>query len=308
MKRIRVGVVGVGYFGQFHVEKYAKMEDVELVGVVDIDIKRANEVAKKYGTKFFLHHSELYKKIDAVSIVVPTSLHYTITKEFLLNGIDVLLEKPIANTLEEADELIALSESKGLILQIGHLERFNYALLSIQKDIDRPLFIECQRLSPFTGRETDIDVVLDLMIHDIDIVLNLIKFEIIELRGFGLPVVTSQFDIANGQIKFQDGCIANFTANRVFPEKIRRTWIFESNKVILVDYLSQKASIIKNGKDPKEMKINIEKRDLLEVEIKSFIKSVKHRGNVIVSGRDGKKALEVALRLIEKMSKGKIIN
>ncbi len=305
MKRIKVGVVGVGYFGQFHVEKYAHMEGVELVGVADVNIDRARQIAKKYNTLYFSNHSELLKRIDAVSIAVPTPLHYPIAKDFFLHGVDVLLEKPIATTLEEAEELISLSESMGLVFQIGHLERFNEAYLSVQANIHKPLFIQCQRFSPFPGREMDIDVVLDLMIHDIDIILSLVKSEIVKLEGWGIPVLTSHLDIASCQIEFQNGCIVNLMANRVFNEKIRKTWIFQDDSTIFIDYLSQKASFIKKDEKINNLIIkefDTKKRDLLEAEISSFIQSVRTRKNISVTGYEGKKALEISLKLIEEIS------
>ena len=166
-----MGVVGVGYFGQFHAEKYAKIEEVELVGVVDVDGSRAREIAKRYRTQPFFRNADLFQKVQAVSIAVPTPFHYPIAKECFLQGIDVLLEKPISSTLEEADELISLAESKGLILQVGHLERFNGALSSLEGRVQHPRFIESHRLGPFSGRGADVDVVLDLMVHDLDILL-----------------------------------------------------------------------------------------------------------------------------------------
>ncbi len=172
MEKIKVGVIGVGYFGQFHAEKYAKMEGVDLVGVVDIDPTRARAMSKEYRIQPFFHHSEILDRVQAVSIAVPTPLHYGIAKDFLLRGIDVLIEKPISKNLAEAEELIGLAESKGLILQVGHLERFNGPLLALEGIIQNPMFIESERLGPFLMRGTDIDVVLDLMIHDIEIILS----------------------------------------------------------------------------------------------------------------------------------------
>lgn len=305
MKRVKVGVVGVGYFGQFHAEKYAQMENVELVGVVDVDIDRARQVAQRYDTQYFSHHSELLKRIDAVSIAVPTPLHYAITKDSFLNGVDVLLEKPIASTLEEAEELVSLSESMGLIFQIGHLERFNEAYLSVEGNVRKPFFIQCQRFSPFPNRETDINVVMDLMIHDIDIVLSLVKSEVVDLDAWGIPVLTPHIDIASCQIEFKNGCIANLMANRVFNEKIRKTWIFQDDGTIFIDYLSQKASFIRKDKNINELiikDVNVEKRDLLQAEISSFIQSVRTRKKVSVSGYEGKRALEISLKLTEKMN------
>jgi predicted dehydrogenase len=312
VKKIRVGVVGVGYLGQFHAEKYASMEGVELAGVVDIDAPRAKEIAKRCRVQPFFHHSHLFGKVQAVSIAVPTLLHYPITKDFFLQGIDVLLEKPISQTLEEADELIELAESKGLIFQVGHLERFNGALSALQGMVQSPLYIEAHRLSPFPGRGTDVNVVLDLMIHDIDILLSLVNSKVREIDAVGIPILTPHSDIANARIEFENGCRANVTASRVSKEKIRRTRIFLPNGTLSIDYLTQKVSFSKRVDDPMKHKIPeivteeipVKKVDSLEVEIHSFLQSVRDRKRARVSGWDGKQALEVALQIIQKIDEG----
>jgi predicted dehydrogenase len=311
VKKIRVGVVGVGYLGQFHAEKYASMEGVELAGVVDIDAPRAKEIAKRCRVQPFFHHSHLFGKVQAVSIAVPTLLHYPITKDFFLQGIDVLLEKPISQTLEEADELIELAESKGLIFQVGHLERFNGALSALQGMVQSPLYIEAHRLSPFPGRGTDVNVVLDLMIHDIDILLSLVNSKVREIDAVGIPILTPHSDIANARIEFENGCRANVTASRVSKEKIRRTRIFLPNGTLSIDYLIQKVSFSKRVDDPIKHKIPeiiteeipVTKVDSLEAEIHSFLQSVRDRKRVRVSGWDGKRALEVALQIIQKIDR-----
>jgi predicted dehydrogenase len=312
VKKIRVGVVGVGYLGQFHAEKYANMEGVELAGVVDIDAPRAKEIAKRCRVQSFFHHSHLFGKVQAVSIAVPTLLHYPITKDFFLQGIDVLLEKPISQTLEEADELIGLAESKGLIFQVGHLERFNGALSALQGMVQSPLYIESHRLSPFPGRGTDVNVVLDLMIHDIDILLSLVNSKVKEIDAVGIPILTPHSDIANARIEFENGCRANVTASRVSKEKIRRTRIFLPNGTLSIDYFTQKVSLTKRVDDPRKNKIPeivteeipVKKVDSLEVEIHSFLQSVRDRKRARVSGWDGKRALEVALQIIQKIDEG----
>jgi predicted dehydrogenase len=312
MGKVRVAVVGVGYLGQFHAEKYAKIEEAELVGVVDIDVSRARKIAKRYRTQPFFHHSDLFNKVQAVSVAVPTYLHHSITKDLFLQGIDVLLEKPIASTLEETDELIGLAKSKGLVLQVGHLERFNGALIASEKMVQNPVFIESHRLGPFSGRGIDVSIVLDLMIHDIDILLNLLNSKVKQIHAIGLPILTPCVDIANAWIEFENGCVANLTASRVSKEKTRRTRIFQSNGTLTIDYLTQKASFTKKTapskrKEIPEMvteEIPVIKVDPLETEIRSFLESVKERSNVQVSGRDGKRALEVAFQIIEKIGRG----
>ena len=240
MDKIKVGVIGVGYFGQFHAEKYARMEDVELVGVVDIDPSRARAVAKEARTQPFFHHSEILDRVQAVSIAVPTPLHHGIAKDFLLRGVDVLIEKPISKDLDEAEALIDLAESRGLILQVGHLEQFNGPLLALQGIIQNPMFIESNRLGPFLTRGTDIDIVLDLMIHDIEIILSWVDARVKWFHAVGIPVLTPHIDIANVRIEFENGCTANLTASRVSREKVRKIRLFQPNGYLSIDFLAQK--------------------------------------------------------------------
>ena len=309
MKKIKVGVVGVGYFGQFHAEKYAKIEEVELVGVVDVDGSRAREIAKRYRTQPFFRNADLFQKVQAVSIAVPTPFHYPIAKECFLQGIDVLLEKPISSTLEEADELISLAESKGLILQVGHLERFNGALSSLEGRVQHPRFIESHRLGPFSGRGADVDVVLDLMVHDLDILLSLVNAKVKQFQAIGITILTHTPDIANVCIEFENGCTANLTASRVSDEKIRKTRIFQPDGILSIDYLLQKLffskKVVLPGKEKMtEMlreEIPVKKIDLLETEIHSFLQSVRNRKGPQVSGTDGRRALGLALQIIQKI-------
>jgi len=309
VEKIKIGVVGVGYFGQFHAEKYAKIEETELVGVVDADASRAKEVAKRYRAQPFEHHTDLFNKVQAVSIAAPTPYHYPIAKDFFLHGIDVLLEKPISKTSEEADELIGLAESKGLIFQIGHLERFNGALSDIEGRVHHPRFIESHRLGPFSGRGAEVDVGLDLMIHDLDIMLTLVKSRVKSLQAAGIPILTRYPDIANARIEFENGCIVSLTASRVSKEKVRKTRIFQPEGILSIDYLFQKLFLSKKkglpeaGKFPEMMteEIPVQKVDLLEAEIRSFLQSVRSRKPARVSGIDGKRALELALQIIQKI-------
>jgi len=309
VEKIKIGVVGVGYFGQFHAEKYAKIEETELVGVVDADASRAREIAKRYRAQPFEHHTDLFNKVQAVSIAAPTPYHYPIAKDFFLHGIDVLLEKPISKTSEEADELIGLAESKGLIFQIGHLERFNGALSDIEGRVHHPRFIESHRLGPFSGRGAEVDVGLDLMIHDLDIMLTLVKSRVKSLQAAGIPILTRYPDIANARIEFENGCIVSLTASRVSKEKVRKTRIFQPEGILSIDYLFQKLFLSKKkglpeaGKFPEMMteEIPVQKVDLLEAEVRSFLQSVRSRKPARVSGFDGKRALELALQIIQKI-------
>jgi predicted dehydrogenase len=309
VKKIKVGVVGVGYFGQFHAEKYAKMEGAELVGVADRDGSRAREVAQRCRTQPFFRYTDLFQKVQAVSIAVPTPFHYSIAKECFLQGIDVLLEKPISSTLEEADELISLAQSKGLILQVGHLERFNGALSGIEARVQHPWFIESHRLGPFTGRGAEVDVVLDLMVHDLDIVLSLVKSRMNQFQAIGFPVLTHTSDVANVRIEFEDGCTASLTASRVSEEKIRKTRIFQPDGILSIDTLSQKLFLSKKAVSPGGEKapemvteeLPVKKIDPLEAEIHSFLQCVRGRKDPWVSGADGKRALRLALQIIQKI-------
>ena len=309
MENLKVGVIGVGYFGQFHAEKYAKTEGVELVGVVDADASRAREIAKRCRTQPFLRYADLFKRVQAVSIAVPTPFHYPITRDFFLHGVDVLLEKPISNLLQEADELIGLAESKGLVFQIGHLERFNGALSGIEARVQHPVFIESQRMGPFSGRGAEVDVVLDLMVHDLDILLTLVNSKVKQFQAVGFPVLTHTSDIVNARIEFENGCTASLTASRVSEEKVRKTRIFQPDGILSIDYLSQKLFLSKKSVPPGGEKIPemvteeipVKKIDLLEAEICSFVQSVRDRKDPRVSGADGKRALTLALQIIQKI-------
>ena len=306
MKKIKVGVVGVGYFGQFHVEKYAKMRGVELVGVADVNPARATEIARRYRTQPFPHHTELLERVQAVTIAVPTPLHHAVAKDFLLRGADVLLEKPISTTLEEADELIQLAESKDLILQIGHQERFNGAMLALAGMVQDPVYIESNRLGPFLMRGTEVDVVLDLMIHDLDIILSWVQSKVKWVHPVGIPVLTPHIDIANVRVEFDNGCTANLTASRVSRERMRKIRLFQPKGYLSIDLLSQKVSSAvkeeaEGGKVPKIIirKVPVKKVDPLKMEMESFLQSVRDRRPPKVTGGVGKQALDVGLQIVQ---------
>ena len=310
METIKVGVVGVGYFGQFHAEKYSRMEGVELIGLVDVDPSRAREVAQRFRARPFSKTSDLYGKVQAVSIAVPTHLHHPLAKAFFLQGIDVLLEKPICTTVAEANELIQLAESKNLIFQVGHLERFNGALSATEGILQNPFMIESNRMGPYSGRGLDVDVVLEVMVHDIDIVLSIVPSKVKQFFASGKSVLSPYLDIVHAQIEFENGCRANLLASRVSEEKIRKTQIVQPDGILSLDYLNQTAFFLRNvvspGKEgaPETIteEIPVKKVDLLEREIYSFIESVRNRRTARVSGRDGKRALEVALQILEKVN------
>ena len=309
MKRLRVGVVGVGYLGRFHAEKYASMDAVDLVGVADTDMSQAASIAGKYRTTAYSIYQDLFGKVDAVSIVVPTPSHYTVALGFLENDVNVLIEKPMTTTLEEADELIRFADSKGLIMQVGHLERFNPAVVALQDIVQRPMFIESHRLSIYKDRGTDVSVVLDLMIHDIDIILNFVRSEVSEIRAAGIPVIAENVDIANARLEFQSGCVANVTASRISTKNERKIRLFQKDAYVSVDFTSREITVIRqNSKKDDGLIPGMEikqlcftKGDALEDEIKSFVQSVVNHKVPQVTGQMGRDALKIALIIMEQI-------
>ena len=304
--RLRIGVIGVGYLGKFHAEKYAKMPDVDLVGVVDIDPARARKVADGLHTQSYTHYEDLFGRVDAVSIVTPTPRHYTISRDFLTRGVDTFIEKPITASLTEADDLIALAGDKGLIIQVGHLERFNPAVIALADVIDQPMFIESHRLSLFKDRALDVSVVLDLMIHDIDLLLNFIGCDITEIRASGVAVISERVDIANARLEFENGCVANVTTSRVSMKNQRKIRLFQKNAYIAVDFAEREIITVKKGDSDSPhlipgMQISshrFDHEDPLDAELKSFVRSVYHRETSKVPGEAGRNALAVALNIV----------
>lgn len=298
--RIPVGVVGVGYAGSYHAEKYAQSDKANLIGVVDIDGDRSGEVAKKLGVSSLTDYRDLYDKVRCVSVAVPTRLHYEVTRDFLSAGIDVLVEKPLTARLEEAKELVALAEEKGLLLQVGHLERFNPAIRKLESAIQDPQFIECHRLASFVERGTDVDVVLDLMIHDIDVISSLVRSPVASVEAVGVAVLTDKPDIANARIRFASGCIANITSSRVSTKRERKIRIFQTDSYISIDYDQKSAQVYRRIKktgglwDIQAENIEIRDGDALADEVDSFLESVSTRRRPLVSGEEGLRALEIA--------------
>ena len=310
-KKLRVGVIGVGYLGKFHAEKYSKMDNVDLIGVVDVNRERAKKVAKKVGAHPYTYYKDLYGKVDAVSIVVPTPVHSTVSRDFLENDIDVLIEKPITATLEEADKLIQIAESRGLIIQVGHLERFNSAVVALQDIIKKPMFIESHRLSIYNRRGTDVSVVHDLMIHDIDIILNFVKSDLKSIHAAGISVISNNIDIANSRLEFKNGCVANVTASRISTKNERKIRLFQRDAYISVDFANHGITIIRQngqngyglipGMDIKQLCFT--KGDALEDELKSFVQAVFKREAPAVTGQMGRDALKIALSIVEQINK-----
>ncbi len=307
-ERLRVGVVGMGYLGTFHAEKYAAMEGVELVAVVDTDVSRAREAAARFGTRPYGRAEEIYPLVDAVSVVVPTRAHHEVAKAFLERGVDVLVEKPITSTLPEATDLIRTAERRDRILQVGHLERFNGVWKVAGKALERPRFIEAHRLGPFQGRGTDVDVILDLMIHDIDIVLKYVPSPIRRIDSVGVPVLSSNVDIANVRIHFEDDTVVNLTASRVSGKRTRRIRFFQRDAYVAVDYDLGTVQVLRRIPSPgggaAEIvgeETSVGPTDALRAELESFVACVRTRRPPEVSGIDGRKALRVALRILKRM-------
>ena len=309
---VRVGVVGVGYVGQHHARIYSELPGVELVGIVDIDESRLRELGARHPIRLCRDYRDLLGAVDAVSVAVPTRLHYPIAREFLECGIDVLVEKPIAQSLTQADELVEIAKADDRIFQVGHIERFNGAVKALEAIVRSPGFIECHRLGPFAARNTDVDVVLDLMIHDIDIILNLINSPVTAVSAVGVPVISDQVDIANARLQFESGCVANLTASRVSVERVRRIRIFQRDTFISLDYAQQEIAVYHRipieggaapGTTPKIVKedIFIDKAEPLRVELESFIECVRSRKKPLVSGEEGRDALKVASQIVERL-------
>jgi len=306
MEKIRVGVVGVGHLGSIHTKMYSRLNNVKLVGVCDCNIERALEVGKRFKVASYSDYEELFDKVDAASIVVPTSLHYNVAKEFLERGIHVLIEKPITKTLSEADELIEIAEKNKLILQVGHIERFNSAVLALEPYINKPKFIECQRLGPFHSRVQDVGVVLDLMIHDIDIVLGLIQQDVAGIEAVGLSTISNYEDVANVRLTFKGGIIADITASRVTKDVVRKMRIFQEDSYLSLDYVTQSAMLFeKTGDKILQKKIPVRKKNPLKKELKSFIDRVHTGKRPIVSGIEGRRALAVALEILKMITPSK---
>ena len=292
----RVAVIGVGHLGKQHARLYA--EAGCLAGVVDILQPRAEEIAGLYNTAAYTDYRKLVGKVDAVSLAVPTVQHAAIGVELLEHGIDVLVEKPIASTLEQAKALIDAAARNKRVLQVGHVERFNPVVMAAREAATKPQFFEIHRLAAFSPRSLDIDVVLDLMIHDIDIVLSLVAAPVREVRAVGIPVLSQKADIANARVEFEDGCVANFTASRVSFEKTRKLRFFQPHDYISIDYASQTGSMVslRMGRVI-EKKLEPANQEPLKLEVLSFLECVTRRGTPAVTGEDGLRALELAMRI-----------
>lgn len=321
MNRIKVGVIGVGHLGRFHAMNYNKIEQAELVGVFDVDTARANEIAGEMQCLAFESMEALLEKVDGVSIVVPTDRHFEVGRKAIAHGVHMLMEKPITQNLEEADQLIAEAEAANLTLQVGQVERFNPAVRAL-KDFDlAPRFIEAHRLSPFNPRGTEVAVVLDLMIHDIDMVLHLINSPVKDIQASGVAVVSDTIDIANVRLSFENGSVANLTASRISQKQMRKMRMFQKDTYVTIDFLDKVGEIFKLETDASnaamvlgEMGVGDRKRQVgyhrpptsdvhgLEVELEAFVKTLCGESVQAVSGAQGREALAVAMQVLKQMA------
>ena len=323
MQRIKVGVIGVGHLGEHHARIYSELPQAELVGIYDLDLEKAKTKAEKYKTTYFEKLDNLLEKVEAISLVVPTSSHYEVAKKVLDRNIHLLIEKPITETVVQADELIQIAKKKNLTLQVGHIERFNPALKAVESIKLEPKFIESHRLSSFKERGTDVAVILDLMIHDLDLVLYLVKDKIKSVEASGVSVIAETEDIANARITFENGCVANITASRISARPMRKLRIFQKNAYLSLDFLEKSAEIYKLVEIPRSElpiqktlvgeipieklgktivyeKLETEKEDMLTSELSSFLQAVVDKTPPLVTGEQAKQALELALLIRER--------
>ena len=312
-QKLKIGVIGVGHLGEYHVQKYKTLPDVSLVGVVDTNEVRANEIARRYDTKAYSNHHDILDMVDAVSLAVPTEMHFEVAKDVLSRGIHLLIEKPITYHLDPADTLINMAGEKNLVLQVGLVERFNPAVVGLKPYLTRPVFIESHRMNQFTTRGTDVDVVLDLMIHDLDIFLHLVPSEVKEVHAVGMTVLTGKIDIANVRMIFENGTVGNLTASRVSDRTLRKIRIFQPDAYLAVDCYKRELSITRldgnvRGTDgfPQvaTSTMTYPGRDPLADQISSFVNAVTRKVDPVVSGQDGRRALKYALGIIDQIERG----
>ena len=303
---LKVGVIGVGYLGQHHARIFAELDDVRMVAVADTDVERAGEIAAKYGCKAYTDYRKLLDEVDAVSIVTPTTLHYAVAMDCIRAGKDVLIEKPLTATLEEADRLIAASGETGMLIQVGHLERFNPVVPALYPLLDSPAFIEAERLSPFQGRGVDVDITLDLMIHDIDVVLSIMDESVVsDVKAAGSKFITDTIDIAKVWLEFANGAHALLAASRIASGKSRKLTIFQKSSYLVMDYQQMEIKkFFRRGDVIVSDSILVEKREPLREELKDFVKCVGNRSRPAVCAIKGRNALKIALQAGAQIKQG----
>jgi len=300
MDKVRVGIIGVGYLGVQHARILSYLEEAELIGVADIDFKKAMQIGNRHGVQYYENYENMLDEIDAGIVAAPTTEHFSIAMKLLDAGKSVLVEKPITEKVKQADQLVAAAKKSRSILQVGHLERFNPAVEAIENLISDPKFIEVQRLGSFSSRSLDIDVVLDLMIHDLDIILALIKDEVKVIRSSGIHVLSDKIDIANARLEFRSGCVATLTASRVHQGKVRKLRIFEPTAYYSIDYIDQEVKIFPlNGRQTDIKTLRIKKEEPLKKELKNFFRCIRDGKIRKVSGTEGLEALKLAYNILE---------
>ena len=314
---LKVGVVGCGHLGKIHIKLLVQSENYKLIGIYDINAEFSNEIAKEYGCKAYTGFEEMLNDIEVLDIVTPTPFHFNYAKKAIEKGIHLFIEKPVCSNTEESKELLRLSKSNNIKIQVGHVERFNSAYITVEKNISKPMFIESHRLAKFNPRGTDVSVVLDLMIHDIDIILNSVKAPVKTISSNGISVISDSPDIANARIEFENGCVANLTASRVSLKNMRKTRFFQSGKYISIDFLKREAEVIEidekkselpimilEAENGKKKKIYFSKPEISENnaildELSSFALSIKNNEKPRVNISDGHNALDVAIKIIK---------
>lgn len=302
-RKLKVAVVGVGHLGRWHADKYAACPDCDLVAVVDSDAGRARDIAEKLGVDAISDYRDVIPLVDAISLVVPTSLHYKIARDFLKAGIHCLVEKPLTEAVAEAGELVDLAAREGLVLQVGHIERFNPVMLGLAERLTAPQFIESTRLAPFTPRATDVSVILDLMIHDIDLILDLVDSPIERISASGIPVLTETIDIANARIEFAGGCVANVTASRISRKRERKLRVFQKDAYLAADLQEKILAVNRKGetdnaegyRDITHEEFGFDDNDALNLEVLDFVRAIRTGERPLVSGEDGRRALATAI-------------
>ena len=304
MSKVRVGVVGVGHIGREHARIYSQLPGVDFVGLYDLDGQVAQKVAQRHDVKAFSTAQALAEEVDAATIATPTSTHHEIAELFLGLGKHILIEKPITDNTAQAKSLVDLAQQKKMVLQVGHIERFNPALHALEEKLTRPRFIEAHRLSTYPGRSTDIGVVLDLMIHDIEVVLHLVRSPIVSVDSVGTAVLSKGEDIANARIRFENGCVANLTTSRISFEKMRKIRVFQDDAYLSLDYFDQSGVIYRkvDSQIVKE-KIKVEKDEPLKLELAAFVDCVRSQHTPRVGGAQGARALEIAMQITEDIAR-----
>jgi predicted dehydrogenase len=318
---LKIGVVGVGHLGRHHARVFSQMENCELVGIHDKVFERAQEIANLYNVKAYESYEDLLDAVDAVDIAATTTWHYDLAKPALLKNCHVFLEKPITSEIKQAEELLTLAKERNLFIQVGHIERFNPVILKVEDEIKNPMFIESHRLAPFNPRGSDVPVVLDLMIHDIDLILSFVNSELIDIKASGVGILTPSIDIANARLEFANGAIANVTASRISMKRERKIRFFQKDAYISIDFQDKKVSVLRKSEnlnkilpqilmgntnfdpqdlvDMKEINADDITKDALTMELESFVDAINHKKSPVVDGEAGTKALRIAMEIMD---------